>query len=142
MRIRVYETFERPSVRPSVCPVDGQQQRRASGLTPSVPRAGDIDRLQAPALSNNGARPARHGTRSVALISKCGQRHVDSRRRRLNTDSSGFVPQYFAKLLSPIASLHRHLIEFSSFYLHNEESDTSTFGIFRTYYPAQPCALF
>jgi len=39
------------------------------GLLLSAPRAGDIDRLQAPALS-----------------SKRGQCHVDSRGTRLNTD--------------------------------------------------------
>ena len=37
MRSRVYETVERPSV----CPVDRQQQRRAAGLLLSVSRAGD-----------------------------------------------------------------------------------------------------
>ena len=39
MRSRVYETVERPSV----CPVDRQQQRRAAGLLLSASRAGDID---------------------------------------------------------------------------------------------------
>ena len=35
---------ERPSVRLSVCPIDGQQQRRAAGLLLSSLRAGDINR--------------------------------------------------------------------------------------------------
>ena len=39
-------------VRPSVCPVDRQQQRRAAGLLLSSLRAGDIDRqLPAPRRS-------------------------------------------------------------------------------------------
>ena len=41
---RVYETFECPSVRPSVCPIDRQQQRLAAGLLLKVPPEGDIDR--------------------------------------------------------------------------------------------------
>jgi len=36
---RVYERVERPSV----CPIDRQQQRRAAGLLLGAPRAGDID---------------------------------------------------------------------------------------------------
>ena len=40
----VYETVERPSVRPSVCPIDRQQQRWLAGLLLSALRAGDIDR--------------------------------------------------------------------------------------------------
>ena len=40
----------RVSVRPSVCPVDRQQQRRAAGLLLSALRAGDMDGyLRAPA---------------------------------------------------------------------------------------------
>jgi len=49
--------------------------------------------MQAPAFrSDSAARRAGHCTapagrgRSTALSSKCGQRHVDSRRSRLNTD--------------------------------------------------------
>ena len=61
--------MQRPSVRPSVCPIDQQQQRSAAGIPLSAPRAGCIDRQQATALS-----------------SKCGQCHVDRRRTRLNTD--------------------------------------------------------
>jgi len=57
------------SIRPSVCPVDRQQQQRAAGLLLRTRRAGDIDRQQ-----------------STALSSKCGQCHVDSRGTRLNTD--------------------------------------------------------
>ena len=37
MRSRVYETVERPSVRPSVCPVHRQQQRRSASLLLSDP---------------------------------------------------------------------------------------------------------
>jgi len=41
---RVYVTVGCPSTRPSVCPVDRQQQRRPAGLLLSALRAGDIDR--------------------------------------------------------------------------------------------------
>jgi len=59
---------------PSVSPIDRQQQRRSAGLLPSALWTGDWwipagDLLQALALSSN-----------------CGQRLVESRRRRLNTD--------------------------------------------------------
>ena len=44
-RQRVYETVERPSVRPSVCPIDRQQQqRRAASLLLSALQTGYIDR--------------------------------------------------------------------------------------------------
>ena len=39
-----------PSDHPSVCPIYRQQQRSAADLLLSAPRAGDIDRQQAPAL--------------------------------------------------------------------------------------------
>jgi len=61
--------MKQSSVRLSVCPVDRHQQLPPAGLLLSALRAGDIDRWQAPAHN-----------------SKCGQRHVDSRRRRLSTD--------------------------------------------------------
>jgi len=84
MRSRVYETDERPSLRPSVCPIDRQQQLRAVGLLLSAPRPADIDRQQAPALSSNGAAARGHST---AISSKCGQCHVDNRGTTLNADS-------------------------------------------------------
>jgi len=40
----VYETVKRPSFRPSVCPVERQQQQRAAGLLLSALRSEDIDR--------------------------------------------------------------------------------------------------
>ena len=53
MRSRIYETVQRPSIRPSVCPIDRQQQRRAASLQLSTLWAGDIDRQRrAPALSS------------------------------------------------------------------------------------------
>jgi len=55
------------SVRPSVCTIDQQQQRRAAGLLLSAVQAGNIDRQQVTALS-----------------SKCGQCPVDSRGTTLN----------------------------------------------------------
>ena len=81
IRCRVYVTVERPAC-PPVCPSvclshRSTKQRRAPGLLLSALRA-DVDRqlrlaagvmLQAPPLS-----------------SKCGQRHVDNRQRRLNID--------------------------------------------------------
>ena len=66
MQSRVYVTVGRPSVRLSVRqyvrPIDRQQQRWLVGLLLSAV-------LQAPVLS-----------------SKCGQRRVERRRIRLNTD--------------------------------------------------------
>jgi len=69
-----------PSVCPSVCPsvrlsvpINRQQQRRTAGLLMSALR---------PTISVGSC-----GRRAPALSSKRrGQRHVDSRRRRLNTD--------------------------------------------------------
>ena len=52
-----------------LCPVDQQQQRRAAGLLLSAPRAGDIDRQ-----------------RATALTSTRRQCNVDSRGMRLYTD--------------------------------------------------------
>ena len=65
LRSRVYETARGPSVsvRLSV-PIDRQQQRRTAGLLMSA------------------LRP----TISVHSCGRRGQRHVDSRRGRLNTD--------------------------------------------------------
>jgi len=40
----MYVMVERPSIRPYVCPIDRQQQRRSSGLLLSALRAGYIDR--------------------------------------------------------------------------------------------------
>jgi len=65
---------ERPSVCPSVCPIDQQQQRGEAGLLLSAPRAGDSDRKQAPALR-----------------SKCGQCHVDRRGTRFSTDMLNYI---------------------------------------------------
>jgi len=65
MRSRVYETVDRPSVRRSVhLSYNRQQQRRAASLLLSAPweEAGYVDR------------------QTTALSSKCGQRHVVSRR--------------------------------------------------------------
>jgi len=53
MRSRVYETVRRPSVRPSVRPVDRQQHRRAAGLLLSAVRAEDTDRLLLGAAAAN-----------------------------------------------------------------------------------------
>ena len=67
------------TARPSVCPIDRQQQRQPACLLLSAMPAEDTDRqLQ--------ARCRRRTAGAPALSSKCGQRHVDSRRRRLNTD--------------------------------------------------------
>jgi len=62
----------------SVCPVDRQQQRRAAGLLLSALRAGDID--------IDRQLRERCGRRAAGAGSKCGQRHVEIRRRRLSTD--------------------------------------------------------
>ena len=67
-RSRVYVTAECPSVRPSVCPIDRQQQQRPAGLLLS------------------GLRAAGAVQQAQALSSECGRRHVDSHRKRLTTD--------------------------------------------------------
>ena len=73
---RVNETVECPSVR--LCPTDRPQQRRAAGLLLSARQAGDrpIARLLHVAASLS----------SIALSR--GQCHVDSWRRKQNTDLS------------------------------------------------------
>jgi len=73
MQRMVCETVERQSVRPSVCPVDRQQQRRAVGLLLSAMRTGDIDRQRpAPAPSSNGvvARRSVANAGSVVLTAE------------------------------------------------------------------------
>ena len=71
---RVYVTVERPSVRPPACPVDRQQQRRQARCCWLRRR---LQQISADSCLRCAAAPA--------LSSKCGQRHVHSRRRRLNT---------------------------------------------------------
>jgi len=87
------------SVRPSVCPIDREQQRRAAGLLLSAPRMGDIDWLLhgAPAAGAPCCGPCAAGVsaqqqrrRSTVLSSKYEQRYVHRRRRRLNADTDLF----------------------------------------------------
>ena len=61
--------------RASVCPIDRQQQRRPTGLLLSAGLCGGCRSIDAGAVLH-----------APALSSKCGWRHVESRRRRLNTD--------------------------------------------------------
>ena len=86
-------------VRPSVCPIDREQQRRAAGLLLSAPRMGDIDWLLhgAPAAGAPCCGPCAAGVsaqqqrrRSTVLSSKYKQRYVHRRRRRLNADTDLF----------------------------------------------------
>jgi len=77
MRSRVYETVWCLSVRPSVCPIRSLQQL-AAGLLLWARQVGDIDRLM------HGRRRSRTG-RSATRGTICGQCHVYSRRRKLNT---------------------------------------------------------
>ena len=91
MRSGVYETVEcpsvRPSIHPSVCPIDRQQQRWPASLLLSAQRAGNIDRqLRALAPRTSCSQVQQQRRRSTALSSKCGQCHVDSRGTRMNTD--------------------------------------------------------
>jgi len=66
MRSSVYETVERPSVRPSVCPVDRQlQQRPLAGLLLSALLTGDIGRALTPRTSC-GRRRSSAARRSAA----------------------------------------------------------------------------
>ena len=55
--------MKRSSVRPSVCPVDRQQQRCAAGLLLRALRVGHIDRQQATALSSKCEQCHRHSRR-------------------------------------------------------------------------------
>jgi len=101
---QVYVTVERPSVCPSVFLIDRQQLRRAAGLLLSALQAGDRYRSTAA----GAVQP------TSALSSKCGQRHFDSRRRRLNTyvglllvivgHSSGRVRKYVSDIFRVITT--------------------------------------
>jgi len=81
--------MKRSSVRPSVCAIIRQEQRRAAGLLLSAVRAGDISRQRRAPMQQQRRR-------STAFSSKCGQCHVDGRGRRLNTDllQSDFPYEY------------------------------------------------
>jgi len=72
---RIYVTVRCPSVCLSVCPIYRPLQQRAAGLLLWARRTGDIDRQRRPPSS-------------TAASSKCGQCHVVSWRRKLNTDLS------------------------------------------------------
>jgi len=81
------------SVRPSVCPVDRQQQRRAAGLPMSV---GAGSRYRSIAAG------AAYLSILLQANSKCGQRHVESRRRRLSTEL--FVGSHVIRVLCAVDS--------------------------------------
>ena len=68
MQSRVYEMVERLSVRVSVCPIIGKQQRRAAGLLLRAVRAADIDR-QPRAPSCNGAAARRSAEYAGSVVS-------------------------------------------------------------------------
>ena len=80
MRSRVYVDLSGcsfcPCVRPSVCPIIRQEQRRAVSLLLSAGRVGRICRSTAAGAQQQRRRSTR---RSTALSSKCRQCHVDSR---------------------------------------------------------------
>ena len=62
-------------VRPSVCPIDRQQQRRAAGLLLSARRAGGIDRL----LSGTGCPVAAAPQQRESAAANAGSAtHFDS----------------------------------------------------------------
>ena len=76
----------RASVRPSVCPIYQQQQRRPAGVLPSAPPAGTRYRsIVASAQQQGRCRSTAHSS-STVISSKCEQCHVYSRRRRLNSE--------------------------------------------------------
>jgi len=88
MRSSVYETVERPSVRPSV-----RLSHRSTAAAVCGGFAADRLLHDAPVagVPRCGLRAAGAGTEqqqrcSTALSSKCGQCHVDSRGTRLNLD--------------------------------------------------------
>jgi len=71
MRIRVHETVKRLSVRPSVCPIDRQQQRREAGLLLSAP-AGRRYRSAA-AGAGPAATAPQHGVQQQMWAVSCWQ---------------------------------------------------------------------
>jgi len=77
---------ERPSVRPSVCPVNRQHQPHAAGLLLGEPRGQEISLDSTGARRSAATAPTVLGT---ARSSKCGQCHVHNRGTRLNTDYVG-----------------------------------------------------
>ena len=83
---RVYVTVARPSVRPSVCPIYRQQQRRPAGVLPSAPPAGTRYRSIVASAQQQGRRRSTAHSSSTVISSKCEQCHVYSRRRRLNSE--------------------------------------------------------
>jgi len=64
----VYVTVGRSSVRPSVCPIDRQQQRRPAGLQLSALWTGDIDRYL---RARCGHRAAGAGAQQQMQIPSC-----------------------------------------------------------------------
>ena len=78
---RVYETVERPSVRPSVCLFHLATAAEACCEFAAERPAG---RIYHQSIAGTGAQ--QHRRRSTALSSKCRQCRVDSRETRLNTD--------------------------------------------------------
>ena len=74
MQSRVYTIAGRPSV----CPINRQQQRRPEGLL--------LSDLEAGGINDSCGRAASAVVEAPALSNKCGQRHVESRRRRLNRE--------------------------------------------------------
>ena len=63
-------------MRPSVCPIDRQQQRRVAGLLVSATLAGDIDRQQASAHSNNGAAARRSAANAASVVLTGAMLHI------------------------------------------------------------------
>jgi len=95
--------------RPSVYPIDLQQQRRAAGLLLIALRAGDIDRQL---RARYGRRAAGIGAqqqrrRSTALSSKRGLHHADSQSMKLNTDL--FYQQQFCQKNYKNRLMYRHV---------------------------------
>ena len=82
----------RLSVCPSVCPITRQPHSAGAGLLLCARRTGDTDRLL------HGAQQQLR--RSTAHSSKCGQCHVVSRRRKLDTDRPVLVCRWTANAVS------------------------------------------
>ena len=75
--------MQRSSVRPSVCPIDRQQQRSAAGLLLSALTAGgSLGRHRCVlAIAGAGAQQQRRRAAGAAISGKCEQCHVYSCRR-------------------------------------------------------------
>jgi len=100
MRTMVYITAGCPSVRPSVCPIDRQQQRRVGGLLLIALRAGDFDRqLPAPRTSCRSISAAVGRAQQQMRVASCWEprdeaqyRFVPAEKMHVIMTAGQFIP--------------------------------------------------